>query len=553
MSVRNQKDIPKKSVRPPSRLVVMNPSKGLNDLVSPSLIDDRELSDLMNVEYDEGGVLRKRYGYTPYGAALTAAKGLGTYNTESTAYMTTIDSGTLKYNTGAGWTSSTGASFTAGQETSFTQARLKLFIWNGVDGGAYFDSTNAVTRPGTMPKAKFSVYYQSYHICAGVTGQPNRLYVSNASDATDFTVATGGTQPQPDSTTDAENGITNVPGATVFAGTPSVAEARVFDIRKNDGDKITGLAIFQDVLIIFKERSIYQLTFDSGGLGTVTPITYATGCVSHKTIKAVENDVNFLSREGERILGNQPQFFTAIRTSVLSIKITNAMNSINKQYYSLCNSVYFDNKYITCVPTTSSSITRAIVLDRRFSAYTIWKNFNAQDMVRYIDSTNTENLYFLDTAGTRVYQRVAGQFNDNGSAIEAWVTLKAQDFGNPDLTKFFIDLRPIFRRLNGTITITLYVDGNVAIGTGTITSGSVRGLGRVAFGRAMLGTDGLTATETESFVDIPESIVVNQDSRTLKAKFYNNTVNENFVLLGYVYDYYPKSPFVFDSSRKIYL
>ena len=252
MSKRSDQQIPAKKVQPPKRLVVMNPNKGLNNLVSPSLIDDKEFSDLQNVEYDEGGVIRKRAGYVTAGNTLTAARGLGVYSTESANYMVTVDNGTVKYRTTGNWNSATGDVFTAGNDTTFTQARLKLFIWNGVDGGAYFDGS-AVTRPGTMPRAKFSVYYQNKHIAAGVAGQPSRLYISNLTNAADFTVTTGGTQPQPDSTNDSENGNPNVPGATVFAGTPALTEANVLDIRKNDGDKITALGVFQDVLIVFKE------------------------------------------------------------------------------------------------------------------------------------------------------------------------------------------------------------------------------------------------------------------------------------------------------------
>lgn len=552
MSVRTNKDLPSKRVIAPKRLVIMNPSKGLNNLVSPSLIDDREFSDLMNVEYDEGGVIRKRAGYTTVGDSLTAARGLGFYTTESVRQLVTIDGTTLKKYTGTTWSTASGATFTAAQDTYFDQARLKLFIWNGTDGGAYYDGTT-VTRPGTMPKAKFAVYYQSKHIASGVTGQPNRLYISNLTDATDFTVTTGGTQPQPDSTNDAENGLPNVPGATVFAGTPSLTEANVIDIRKNDGDKITGLGIFQDVVIIFKERSIYQLTFDSSGNPTVTPITYATGCVSHKSIRSVENDLYFLSREGVRVLGNEPQYFTAIRTTVLSIRIQPTIDDINQTYYSRANSAYFDNKYILGIPTGSSAIDRTVAYDRRFQAFTLWKNFNTQDMVRYIDSTNTEFLYFLDDAGTQVYQRAPGTYSDNGAAIEAWVVSKAQDFGNPDLTKFWIDIRVIFRRLSGQVTFTVYQDDGVLVGTATIGSGGTRGMGINPLATFRLGLDGETTTATTSFIDNPEAIVLNLDSRTMKYKIYNNRIGENFVLLGTVYNYYPKSPYVFDSSRKIYL
>ncbi len=554
MSRRSNNEIPAKKVKPPQRLVVMNPSKGLNNLVSPSLIDNKEFSDMQNMEYDEGGVIRKRAGYVAAGNSLAAARGLGTFSTESSNYMVTIDGTQLKYRTSGNWSTATGDTFTAAKDTDFTQARLKLFIWNGTDGGAYFDGS-AVTRPGTMPKAKFSVYYQNKHIAAGVDGQPSRLFISNLTNAADFTVTTGGTQPQPDSTNDTENGNPNVPGATVFAGTPALTEANVLDIRKNDGDKITALGVFQDVLIVFKERSIFQVTFDSSGNPTVTPVTYATGCVSHKSVVNIENDISFMSREGHRVLGNEPQFFTAIRTQVLSIRIQPSMDAINKQYFSRCNGVYFDNKYILAYPVGSSTISKTMTYDRRFQAYSLWTNFNAQDMVRYIDSQNNEDLYFLDDGGTQVYKRVAGTYNDNGAAIEAYIVSKAQDLGNPDITKFWVDLRLIFRRLSGQITFTVYQDDGVTVGTAVIGTISSRGMGLNMLGTVVLGLDGEapSTTTTASFIDNPQSIGLNLDSRTIKYKIYNNRVDENFVLLGTIYAYYPKSHYVFDSSAKIYL
>ena len=555
MSRRSNSEIPSKKVRPPQRLVIMNPSKGLNTLVSPSLIDDKEFSDMQNMEYDEGGVIRKRAGYVTAGSALTAARGLGVFSTESSNYMVTVDNGTVKYRTSGSWSSATGSTLTAGNDVSMTQARLKLYIWNGVDGGVVFDGS-AVTSPGTLPKAKFSVYYQNKHIASGVPGQPSRLYISNLTNASDFTVTTGGTQPQPDSTTDSENSNPNVPGATVFAGTPALTEANVIDIRKNDGDKITALGVFQDVLIVFKERAIYQVTFDSSGNPTVTPITYATGCISHRSVVNVENDISFMSREGHRVLGNEPQFFTAIRTQILSIRINPQIDAINKQYYSRVNGVYFDNKYILAYPVGSSSISKTFTYDRRFQAYSIWTNFNAQAMVRYIDTTtNQEDLYFLDDTGTQVYKRVAGTYSDNGAAIEAFVVSKAQDLKNPDITKFWVDLRLIFRRLSGQVTFTVYQDDGISVGTAVIGSSSARGMGLKRLGVTKLGSDGVTVsgTTTTTFVDNPQSVGLNLDSRTIKFKIYNNRVDENFVLLGMVYAYYPKSHYVFDSSKKIYL
>ena len=264
-----------------------------------------------------------------------------------------------------------------------------------------------------------------------------------------------------------------------------------------------------------------------------------------------------MSREGHRVLGNEPQFFTAIRTQVLSIRIQPVIDGISKLYYSRCNGAYFDNKYILAFPTgTDSAISKAFTYDRRFQAYCTWTNFNAQAMIKYIDtSTNAESLYFLDTGGTQVYKRVAGTYSDNGSAIEAYVVSKAQALDNPDITKFWVDLRLMFRRLNGQVTLTVYSDDNVQVGTATIGSGATRGMGMNMLASFMLGTDGESSSgdNVSTFVDNPQSVGLNLDSRTIKFKIYNNRVNENFVLLGMVYAYYPKSHYVFDSSRKIYL
>jgi hypothetical protein len=371
------------------------------------------------------------------GSALTAAKGLGMFVTETIRHLVTIDNGTFKYRTTGNYTSVGTVSFTASAEVVFTQARNKLYVWNGTEGGSQWDGST-LSRPGTMPKASFGIFYNNYHIVAGVAGQPSRLYASQGDDASKFTrgVDAGA---NPDGLLD---DATDVPGATVFSG----QTAKFYDIRKDDGDRITGLGRFQDTLIVFKERSIYEFTFDSNGLGIVTPITGATGCVSHKSIENVENDLYFLSREGVRVLGNEPNFADAVRTNVLSIRIQPSVDSINQQYYSKCNAHYFENKYFLSVPTTSSSIASTIVYDRRFQAWSLWTNFDANAYVQYVDTVNEAHLYFLDDDGTQVYEYSAGTYADNTQAINAYLVSKAFDLGNPDIMKYFSDIGLILDR-----------------------------------------------------------------------------------------------------------
>ena len=531
--------IPRRKARAVTRVVRMNPSKGTNNLVSPALINDLEYSDALNIQYDEGGVSRKRDGYTAVFTGLTAAKGLGMYATETLRHLVTIDNGTFKYSSAGAALNSVGTvSFTASAEVVFTQARQKLYIWNGVEGGASWDGTT-LARPGTMPRASFAVFYQTYHVAAGVSGQPNRLYISQSDDASAFTRASGSL-----------NNATEVPGATVFTGTT----ANFIDVRKDDGDRITGLGRYQDILIIFKERSIFQLSFDESNQPVVSPISSSTGCVSHKSIDNVENDLYFLSREGVRVLGNEPNFFTAIRTNVLSTRIQNTIDSIVSSYYSKANAHYFDNKYYLCIPTTSTgSIGRAIVYDRRFQAWSIWDNFNANSLLQYINTSNQAQLYFLDDGGTAIYRVTPGTYSDNGTAINSYLVSKAFDMGEPDILKYFTDIGLVFRRLSGTVSVSIYADEGLLFGSAQIGQSSNNGMGLIPLGMQVLGEGSGDTSETQTFADAPERVVVGTNSRTIKFKIANATLNENFVFLGYIVAFYPYGHFNFDSSRKIYV
>jgi hypothetical protein len=537
---RRETNIPSRRPRAINRQVVYNPSKGFNNLVSPSLIDDREFSDSQNIEYDEGGVARKRSGYSSAIAGLTAAKGLGNFVTETYRHICTVDNGTFKYAAAGAFSSDASISFSSSAEIGMTTAVDDLYIWDGVSGGAKW--TGAVlSRPGTLPRAKFSIYYQSVHIAAGVLGQPNRLFISATDDPGMFTRSAT-----------LLNNSTEVPGATVFTdATPP--QANYIDVRKNDGDRITGLARYQDIVLVFKERSVYQFYFDDNGDPVVSLVTGSTGCVGHQTIEAVENDIYFLSREGVRVIGNEPNFFTSIRTNVLSIRIQPTIDSINPQYYEKCKAHYFDNKYFLSVPTTSSTIALTLVYDRRFQSWSKWTNFNATGYIKYVDTSNDEHFYFLSSDGTEIFEFEAGTYNDDGAAIDAFIVSKAFDAKNPDIMKYWVDIGLVFRRLAGQVDITVYTDGGALLGTGTISQGSVDGMGLLPLGQQGLGFGTMETSEDTLFSDEPQRVVVNTNSRTVKFKIQNDRLNENFVFLGYILAYFPFTHYVFDSSRKIYL
>jgi len=539
MSTRKVGNLPTRKTRPISRQQVFNPSGGLNNNGSPNLISDKEWSDLLNVQFAEGGVVRKRMGFETYGDTLTSAYGLGSLVTDSYNHLMTIDGTSFKYSTGSSWTTVGTFNFTADKDVAFTQARGKAYIWNGTEGGTTWNGS-VLNRPGTMPKAKFSVFYNSYHIASGVDGQSSRVYISVLSDSDDFTNA---------ATTLMDS--TEVPGATVFAGTG----ANFVDIQPNDGDKITGLGVYQDILVIFKQFAIYQMTFDDTGNPIVQLITRATGCIAPRTIENVENDLYFLSREGVRVLGNEANYFNSIRTSIISKNIQPDIDAMLPSEYSKAVSIYYNDEYIVSLPNSSGQLKYTYVYHKIFKAWSKWDNIQAGSFNTYIGSDNSIKLLFLKNAGTQVYCFTPNEYTDNGTPINSYLLSKVFDFKNPDITKYFVDLGLMFRTISGEATIEIYTEGDLLFGGAVGIAGNsvADGMGYSMLGYTMLGLGGGDADSLTAYSDIIRRVVINTNSTTLRFKIGNARNNENFVLLGYIHAFYPYGHYLFDSDKKVYL
>lgn len=522
-------------------LIVMNPGKGWNNLISDNLIDDKEASSLENIMYVESGAPAKTYGFTEVGTGLTnAPRGIGFYNdtANSNRYLLTVDGTGLKYLNGSSWDSIAGAAFDAASQINMTQALGQMFIWDGESGGAQLAAL-VLSRPGTMPKAKFSVFYNGYHVAAGVNGQLNRLYISVSTDAADFTNAA----------TTLHN-ATEVPGGTVFAG----SGANFVDINKNDGDKITGLAKFQDALIVFKERSVFQLTFDATGTPVVAAVTKSYGCVGHRSMDNVDNDIFFLSRNGVYVLGNEPNYFNVIRTNELSSRIHPTIETINPSNFNKATALFNQYIFYLAVPSGGVSANNAVITyDRRFQAFSWLTHMTPECFTVFTDATNTDIVYFTDANSAKVY-KFNSNYDANGAAISAQWTSKAFDMGDFSRYKRFIFVDILFRQLIGTINIDIYGDNGAISKSTSISSSNIGGMGIYALG----GEDWLGGTVEEgstgiasASTNIPYRIRLSTKSRSIKIKVSNGRVNETFVILGLKIYTRPYSDFVFPSAQKL--
>lgn len=552
---------------PYQEIRTINPSRGLNLLIADILANDKEATGgTKNIEYVEGGAARKRMGYEAVEGTLTASpKGLAPYISESANYVITSDAGVLKKYQGGAYSALAGAiTLDATANITMTALFQKTYAWDGVNGGVVWDGAS-VTRPGTMPKAKFSVIYKGYHVASGVDGQPFRLYFAPSKEPSRFTRSTAAVDPNDVSLNDA----TNVPGATVFSGDDT---PRAIDINRNDGQKVTGIGFFQDSLIVFKESSIYQLYFNESNGFVVERISSSYGAICHGAIASVENDCYFLTEKGVYVLGNEPNFYAAIRTNELSSRIKNLLQRINPQHYAKCRAYYTDDRYFLSVPLDSNTECNAmIVYDRRFYAWAFWDNIRANDMLVFKDRDvdGKTHFYFTEYGSPNMCEFTPGAYNDKGEAIEAVYITRAFEGKALDREKYWYSLRPIFRLTTGSVQISFITEngslGRPASVAPVLTGGlGVDQVGGLLFGTSQQDTytdgdlglvgasdgDSTSSSETDSSHAIFD-IGINIDSRTLKVKYLNNGLNETFTLLGWVILYQSKDPERFDGNYTI--
>lgn len=531
----------------PARLpeiTVKNPGKGLNNLVSDTLINDAESSDLNNIMFVESGCINKSYGIQSLGTGLSNnPKGLGVfYISSSTRYLLTVDGTSLKYLNGNTWTAISGATFTSGKEVNFTQCNDTLYVWNGDQAGCSVDSSLTLTRLTTAPSAAFGIWYSGYQIVAGVSTKQNRIYISdNTTNPGDFTNNAGTLSTS-----------LEVPGATVFA-TPGTTGAQYVDINPGDGDKITGFAKFQNVLIIFKERAVYQLQFGTSGTPTVSLVSSATGAVSHKSIDNVENDVFYLSRKGYYVLGNEPNYYNAIRSNELSSRINPIIQTLNSSQLSKVASIFSNFKFYSSFATGGNSYNnQCVIYDRRYLAWSKVDYYTANSWAEYIDSSGNTHLYFADDNSAKVYEIVEGNYSKNGSAINSYWVSKSFDANNFDEYKRWLDVTILFRQISGSVTVTFYADNDQEVKSTSISADKdyTGSIGTTLMGSPIFGGTG-TASSTSTTNNVPYRFKVNSKSRTLKIKISNNTDNQNFVVLGFVISFVPYNRQSWPSSLKI--
>jgi hypothetical protein len=356
---------------------------------------------------------------------------------------------------------------------------------------------------------KYIAVYKDSLFIAGDPNDPSRLYYSGGGDKVNsFSVSDGG---------------------------------GLIDIAKNDGQKITGMIVFKDALLVFKERSIYKFNFnvsDSDALPQIELINPAIGCIAPRSIIAVENDVFFASDRGIFTIGNEAGFaFDVLRTNELSAKVRSIFQSISPSRLPNISAVYATKNNANLVifaftPTGGTYNSQALVYDRERLGWYKWTNIQANCWAQYYDSNNNLKVLYGDDNSGYVKEILTGS-DDFGTAIRGRFRLKAESFKQINQYKKLKDLDIVVRKPTGSITVKIIKDGVETVKTLPIATLSPSiNWGHYLFSSFTFGDSFGTGVITEQDNNLLKTYKnLNIEGRSFMLEFDNNGTAANFTLL----------------------
>lgn len=319
------------------------------------------------------------------------------------------------------------------------------------------------------------------------------------------------------------------------------------DVYKNDGSEIRGIIPFQGGVIVGKDNAIYKFSFTSDGFPQLEEITRSFGVISHRSIKAVENDIIFAARKDGRLaffsLGNQENYAASVlRTNELSVKIASELENVNLDNLQDAAGFYFRNIYGCAINKSGSSVNdRMWCLDTRFGAWVYWEDFNPNSFFTYVDS-GAEELYFGNESNGYTTKMFQSDRNDNGAAIAtAWAT-KSFDQDSFYLHKQYYKPTFQFKNINktGAITGDIVTDGSTSSKTFSVSDVITGGLG---FGAMLIGqplfgdATGGTPSNPEAADQLVEIYTPSTSGRAIKYEFSTSTIDLLYKFLSLKHGY----------------
>ena len=406
--------------------------------VRSNLIGPTQYSEGVNVDIDRfGGIITRRgldddYGTLPntnsynwneatnnwetytstWNAAPERVDSVFYFDTPSLEQLLAVaDQKVYKNTGGTTWTEVTGYTLADGANVEIAQLTDKVYLTDGTNNVRSYDGstfTDESTGTGNPPICKYLKTHTNRLFAAGVTAVPDALYASDLLNG---------------STWDNVNNQIRIGGSV--------------------GDPITAIHPWIGVnLVVFKERSIFNVVADptaaTAASWTVENIDTRMGCVSHRSVAQVGQDLFFLAPDGIRTVRSILEGAAQAVSEPISIGIQDVIDTINWNYANeqACG-VSWNNHYILSVPTGSSTTNNTtIVYNTVAKAFVGTWTWDATDFtvsafsgnLRLIMGTESgKALAFLDYVQNT--SETDSTYQDDGSNYTSSVLTRGMTFG----------------------------------------------------------------------------------------------------------------------------
>ena len=245
--------------------------------------------------------------------------------------------------------------------------------------------------------------------------------------------------------------------------------AGFFGYRPGEGTSInaikTHVASNEDALFIFKDDVFGKFRFISGsgdfsGEGQIQDVNISVGSISKFSPHVAGNNLRFWSRDGASSVGNEANYGTILRYSVLSLRADSIVKQITASNIDDVSGVFFNSLSLFGISTAASGAGNNAILayDERYNAWSMWTGVYPKVFSKHISPVdNVERLYYGSSKTGDVLEMFTGKKDYIGDAsnltkITLSISTKQYDLKLPDQFKKFDRATLVFGSLTGNNT-----------------------------------------------------------------------------------------------------
>lgn len=404
--------------------------------ITPNLIGDNQASELVNMTISPSGNLESRLGVEAMSTNVSSGsniQGMHYLDTPSLERLIVATNGTLYRSTSSNTFSTTGGTVAnPNVSVDFSQFNNRLYYTDGTGYLQFSNGTNdyrqgtsvlsiTVTNDGTGYTSVPTVTISAPSLGYGTTASATATVVSNKVSAITVTNAGSGYTSAPTVTITGGGGSSATATASVSALAPTglrlvrqftnrifavgtetnrntlyasdILDAEVWKstnsiiVGGDDGEDIVAIQPFYDYeLLVFKPNKIYLVTADptatTAAGWTVRLLNDRIGCVAGRSVNFVNKDVFFLANDGIRSVARSIADDFYIVGTPISEPVKNIIARINKNYVTLCNAAFYNNRYYLAIPLdTATTPNYILVYNALFNAFEGLWSIEASRMV----------------------------------------------------------------------------------------------------------------------------------------------------------------------------